>query len=84
MIALLAQPMWRDGSHMNGDWWWVMAIGWLIFVAAVVVTAFVLIRSLPHGNTAGPHSADQILDDRFARGEIDEQEYRQRRAALRS
>jgi putative membrane protein len=32
---------------------------------------------------ASPGSARQILDERYARAEIDEQEYRQRRDELR-
>lgn len=32
----------------------------------------------------GPATAEQILAERFARGEIDEDEYRQRMAALRA
>ena len=41
--------------------------------------------ALPPGGGPGPQgSAMQILEERFARGEIDEQEFRTRREVLRS
>jgi putative membrane protein len=84
MIVLLGQMMWGDGDHMGGGWWWVMGIGWLVFLTLIVVLAFVLIRSLTQPRPNARNAADEILAERFARGEIDEQEYRQRRATLRS
>ncbi len=72
----------HDG-HMGGGWWWVMGIGWLVFLAAIVVVAVVVLR---HYQTRAPTrgSAHDVLDERFARGEIDVEEYRKRRDALRS
>jgi uncharacterized membrane protein HdeD (DUF308 family) len=26
-------------DHMDGGWWWVMGIGWLVFLAALVIVA---------------------------------------------
>ena len=71
------------GDHMGGGWWWVMGIGWLVFLAALVVLVVVLVRhfSTPAGRANG--TAHDTLAERFARGEIDEDEYRRRRAALR-
>jgi hypothetical protein len=34
---VLAQIWDRDGGHMDGGWWWVLGIGWLVFLAAIVV-----------------------------------------------
>jgi putative membrane protein len=67
---------------MGTGWWWVMGIGWLIFLALIVVLAVVLVRGFTTGPARG--SADDILAERFARGEIDEDEYRRRRSALRN
>jgi putative membrane protein len=55
---------------------WLLVIGGL---AATVAWAIKLIRQPP----ASPsESALAILDQRFARGEIDEKEYRERRNVL--
>ena len=76
----------RDGGHMDGGWWWVMGIGWLVFLAAIVVVVVVLVRRSDHrGTTVARSGAEELLAERLARGEIDEDEYRRRRgAALRS
>jgi putative membrane protein len=82
-LAMVVAQMWDgDGDHMNGGWWWVMEIGWLIFLAVVVVLGVLLVRHLTSRPARGS-SAEDILAERFARGEIDEDEYRQRRSALR-
>lgn len=79
--------------NWDGTWGWgpwlVMFPMMLIFWGAV---AWVLVAAIRHvggdrgttgGSTREP-DALQILDQRFARGEIDVQEYRERRDALRS
>ena len=58
-----------------------MGIGWLIFLVLIVILAVVLVRGAANGRSRG--TADDILAERFARGEIDDDEYRRRRAALR-
>lgn len=80
-LALVLGQMW-DGDHMGRGWWWVMGIGWLIFLAFIVLLAVVLVRGFTNGSAR--RSADDILAERFARGEIDEDEYRRRRSALRA
>jgi putative membrane protein len=78
-----AQVFEACGDHMGGGWWWAMGIGWLVFLALVVVLGVVLVRHL--GSSTGVNrSAHHVLDERFARGEIDEDEYRRRRDVLRS
>ena len=76
---------WMD-NHMGGGngWWWVMGVGWLVFLAAVVVVVVLLARRPGHHNgRTTPRAAEDVLADRFARGEIDESEFLQRRDALR-
>jgi putative membrane protein len=80
--AIVVAQMWDGNDHMDGGWWWVMGIGWLIFLAVVVVLAVLLLRHVTTG-PARSSSAGDILAERFARGEIDEDEYRRRRSALR-
>jgi putative membrane protein len=77
--------MWNRDDHMDGGWWWVMGIGWLLFLLLIVVLGYLLIRHFTQGGGARPErsTAEGVLDERFARGEIDEEEYRRRRDALR-
>lgn len=79
--------MWDGNNHMGGGWWWVMGIGWLVFLALVVVLIFLLVRRFAQpsgqGSSMPRPSPEDVLAERFARGEIDEEEYRRRRAALR-
>jgi putative membrane protein len=77
--------MW-DGDHMGGGWWLVMGIGWLVFLGLLVVLTYFLVRHLTQSERRGRHrtTAEELLDERFARGEIDEAEYQRRRDVLNS
>lgn len=82
---------------MNGfdGWGWVggvlMAVGMVAFWAFVITAIVLLIRYLTTSRStaaspapnSGQVSAEEVLAQRLARGEIDEQEYRQRLALLR-
>ena len=68
--------------------------GWIVMVAMMVVfwgaIAWVIVTLIRHGSPGTPRPAEsaspeplRILDERFARGEIDDEEYRRRRAVLR-
>ena len=52
----------------------------LVIFAGVIGVAFYAINRLMRGSTSD--SALKLLNERFARGEIDQQEYEQRRAVL--
>jgi putative membrane protein len=81
-LAVFVTQIWDGDGHMDGGWWWMMGIGWLVFLAVIVVFGVLLARSL--SNRQHRASGEDILSERFARGEIDEVEYRRRRTALRS
>jgi putative membrane protein len=86
MSAVVLAQMW-DGDHMDGGWWWVMGVGWFVFLALVVLLGYWLIRHLTQNTTTERQprrDAEDILAERLARGEIDEDEYRRRRDALRN
>ncbi|MFF3951269.1 SHOCT domain-containing protein [Streptomyces sp. NPDC001902] len=83
-------------GHGIGGWgWFAMAVGMIVFWAVIITLAVLLIRAftrpdLPQGPAApnppqGPAAPapTQVLADRFARGEMDEEEYRRRLATLR-
>lgn len=86
MAAVVLAQMWDDHDHMGGGWWWVMGIGWLLFLAFIGFLIYLLVRH--HTDTGTPArrggTAEELLAERLARGEIDEDEYRRRRDALRS
>ena len=60
----------------------LLVIG-LLIVGAILVTRMILNSRRPEG-TAAPSGPLRILEERFARGEIDEEEFRRRREILRS
>ncbi|MDX3189783.1 SHOCT domain-containing protein [Streptomyces sp. MN03-5084-2B] len=74
-------PYWHNPGNMG----WAGGIGMLVLMAlvlaAIVALAVVLARRAPQPpSTDG--AARRILDERFARGEIDQEEYERRRDAL--
>ncbi|MFF4209541.1 SHOCT domain-containing protein [Streptomyces sp. NPDC001796] len=82
------------GHGMNGWGWFVMSIGTLLFWALLIILGVLLFRALvrptPPGGWHGtwqktpPGSGpEQILAERYARGEIDDEEYHRRLATLR-
>ncbi|WP_370416923.1 SHOCT domain-containing protein [Streptomyces fradiae] len=77
------------GNGMNGWGWFAMSAGMVLFWGLLITVAVMLFRSLDRAaerpRDSGPAaSAEQILGERLARGEIDEEEYRRRLTALRS
>ena len=73
------------GDHMSGRAWVFMGFGSVLFWAALIIGIVVLVRNLGGGRPfgwSGRMSAEELLAQRFARGEIDEAEYRQRLAVL--
>ena len=63
-----------------GAWWPIFPIFWLLFFIAVV--AFFATMRRRRWSDCGPSSGRSRLADRFAAGEIDEDEYRTRLAVL--
>lgn len=71
---------------VGGGWWWGfgMSLLSLLFLGLIVAGIVLLIRgSRPRGGgTRESSRALDILDERFARGEIDLEEYQARRRLL--
>ncbi|MES2169701.1 MAG: SHOCT domain-containing protein [Actinomycetota bacterium] len=81
--------MYGYGSSAWGVGGWIIMAILMVVFWATVVTAIALIfrrrvqpRMTPDSRARSHGSALQILSERFARGEIDEAEYRARRATL--
>ena len=82
-----------DHPHMSGEWGW----GWggmfmgplfgILLIAAIAVAIILVVRTIGAAAATGrPRSegrtALDILDERFARGEIEIQEYEDRKRVL--
>lgn len=89
----------RYGDHMWGSSWgwgeWILMTSLTVVFWAAVITAIVLaVRYLANARTSGDgrsgpppergkSRAEQLLGERYARGEIDDDEYRSRMSTLR-
>jgi len=78
--------MYWDGGM--GAWGYVlMSLSFVVFWGAIIVAIVALVRSIGVSNRArglaGEGTAEILLAERFARGEIDESEYAARLAVLR-
>lgn len=78
----------RGFDHMNGFGWGMMGFGWVTIVVVIGVLVWAIVQSTTQRKDVtlptNTKSAEAILADRFARGEIDNDEYRTRLDTLRS
>lgn len=77
--------------HDMGAWaWTLMGLFWLVIIALVALCTVAVLTMRSRGGSSGDHgdsrdeTATDILDRRFARGEIDEETFLAHRAALTS
>ena len=76
---------WNDGTGWVG--WVAMLLAMVAFWTLVIVVVLAIFRSDRDSQSLrsrGRRDPEQILDERFARGEIDVEEYHDRRDALRA
>lgn len=73
------------GAGMNGWGYALMTISMVLFWALVIFGVVALLRFFTGVDQSSTTrlTPEQLLADRFARGEIDEQEYHHRLAVLR-
>ncbi len=85
---------WNHGG-MTGWGWFAMSLSIILFWAVLIAVVVLLFRSLNRvrresqtpggwGTPGGWSTPEQVLAERFARGEIDEDEYRRRLTVLRA
>lgn len=60
-------------------WHWLWMLGWWALIIGLI--AWAVTRIAPSGPQRGS-DARAILDERYARGELDDDEYRRRRTEL--
>lgn len=68
------------GFDMSG-WGFMMGFGWLWLLLIVVVLFYIINNK---GNKNEEHSARDILDKRYANGEIDDEEYKRMKENLQN
>lgn len=81
--------MYWNGDHMGAWGYGFMTISMLLFWAVLIIGAVALVRYLGRtgqrdGDASPRTTPEQLLAERFARGEIDAEEYRARLDTLRS
>ena len=72
--------MWDGGMH-----WVIGPIMMLLFLIGAVAVVVLVMRSIGGTAKSDPNSSNparRILEERFARGEIDEDEFRKKKRAL--
>ncbi|GAA2485381.1 hypothetical protein GCM10010406_21970 [Streptomyces thermolineatus] len=85
---------WYDHG-MSGWGYALMAVSMIVLGVLAIAVVVVLIRAAGRGGAQqpfqypaspppGPPPAEQVLAERYARGEIDEEEYRRRLDTLRA
>ena len=89
-VAGAQQPQsdYYHGRHMwDGGWMFLGPLMMIVFIAVIVVVVVLLVRGLGghrSGSSTSPDSdALNILKERYARGEIDKEEFEERRRVLR-
>ena len=76
--AVTVADHWHDDRP---DWWPVFPILWFLIIVGGIATAVVVSRR--NRDAAGSRAGEAVLAQRYAAGEIDEEEYAARIAGLR-
>ena len=75
--------MMMSGYYGLSDGWFGMGLWWLLLVALVVALGVLAFRRAGSDNPSAPReTARDILDKRYARGEIGRDEYEQKKRDL--
>jgi putative membrane protein len=71
----------RGDGWGHGGWWPIFPLLWLLFFGVVIFALFRSRRGWARWHAG--QSAEGVLGERYARGEIGEDEYRERLTVLR-
>ena len=79
--AVYGNPGWEHGAWAGGPGWWLI-FPILFWTLVLSVVGYVLYRRSPRQQARS--AAERTLAERYARGEIGEEELRQRRNVVRA
>jgi len=80
MTAFLhVAPLAADSHWDHGFWWFPVGLIWLAVLATVI---WLVVRTVRQDNRSGADRARDILAERYARGEVGVEEYRERLSEL--
>jgi putative membrane protein len=70
---------WHHAGWGGGGWWWLAGPLWLLFWLAILgVGTWLVVRTVQRRQPGPRDRARDILAERYARGEISSEEYRER------
>jgi putative membrane protein len=81
MYARYAHPGWGYGAWASGPGWWLI-FPILFWTLVLSVVGYLIYRRSPRQQARS--AAERTLAERYARGEISEEELRQRRSVIRT
>jgi len=84
MLTTIATAATTVADRWDGDrpdFWPIFPIMWFLIIIGGIVAAVVISRR--NRDAAGPRAGEAVLAQRYAAGEIDEEEYAARLAVLR-
>ena len=91
LAAIADQGTWYSSDHMwgSGGWMWGGMYMWVIIFALVVLGVYAVSKSSKTSDTDGNDQSIEstpidILNTRYAKGEIDKEEYESHKKALQS
>ena len=82
---VFAAQYWHHMDGWGGGWMWLWGtVMMLVFVAAIAIAVWAVIRGTQPRSPAAGDRAGDILAERYARGELTTEEYRERLDSLRA
>ena len=81
-VMTTATEVLAHGAYWGGAGWWpIFPLFWILLWGVVIFAVFRFRRG--RGPWHHARSGESVLDERYARGEITEEEYRERLSVLR-
>ena len=68
--------------HWGAGWGWWMTFGMVLFWVFIAAVIWAVLRATRHERRPSVPSAAEILAERFARGELNAEEYKEARRVL--
>ncbi len=87
LTAIAEQGRWYSSDHMwgSGGWMWGSMFMWVILIALVVLGFFAFSKlRTNHPNQTMVSTPLDLLNVRYAKGEINQQEYESKKRSLQS